>query len=302
MKVWIISLLILLTITNVNLHGNHSGSKKKVKKNHEHNHNNVHSHDDHHHDHHHHAGHDHHSNGRLGDYRHLLTDYLTQQLQPYSKQKQGYIGAFIISTAPVPIFFIILIFNIKNIKILDTMSAFASGALLADVVMHNLPEIMEAEDRVSDCCWWGFLFKKEILICWGVILLFALEKFMALISRGENKIDDHASSHSHHHHHDYNEGILVALLGDVLHNITDGIAIGAAFNTNLKLGITLTISIFFHEIPHEVGDFCFLLKKKMTITSAFASQIMSATGAFIGVYISKLLIKVRFPYWGRLCY
>jgi zinc transporter ZupT len=55
----------------------------------------------------------------------------------------------------------------------------------------------------------------------------------------------------------------------------------------LLLGITLTISIFFHEIPHEVGDFSYLLKQNMSVTHAFGTQILSAIGAFVGVYLSK---------------
>jgi zinc transporter ZupT len=55
----------------------------------------------------------------------------------------------------------------------------------------------------------------------------------------------------------------------------------------MKLGITLTVSIFLHEIPHEVGDFSYLLKQKMSKLSALASQFISAGGAFLGVYLSK---------------
>jgi len=83
-----------------------------------------------------------------------------------------------------------------------------------------------------------------------------------------------------------------------MHNITDGLAIGAAFATSnlfnfnskkdTKLGITLTLSIFFHEIPHEIGDFSFLLKQNFGKFNALTSQIFSAIGALIGVYLSKI--------------
>ena len=55
----------------------------------------------------------------------------------------------------------------------------------------------------------------------------------------------------------------------------------------MKLGITLTLSIFFHEIPHEVGDFSFLLKQKLSKFKALSTQVFSAVGSFVGVYLSK---------------
>ena len=55
---------------------------------------------------------------------------------------------------------------------------------------------------------------------------------------------------------------------------------------DLKLGITLTVSIFFHEIPHEVGDFSYLLKQRMSKSKALSSQLFSASGSFIGVYLN----------------
>ena len=48
----------------------------------------------------------------------------------------------------------------------------------------------------------------------------------------------------------------VIIIGDALHNLTDGIAIGAAISQNLGVGISTVIAIFFHEVPHELGE-CF---------------------------------------------
>jgi len=63
------------------------------------------------------------------------------------------------------------------------------------------------------------------------------------------------------------------------------------FKKGSKLGITLTLSIFFHEIPHEIGDFSFLLKQNIGKYNALSSQIFSAVGALIGVYLSNLIFS-----------
>ena len=100
------------------------------------------------------------------------------------------------------------------------------------------------------------------------------------------KIDKQHHDHGHGHDHSHHSNIVISLVGDFIHNLTDGMAIGAGFNKNLKIGVSLSLSIFFHEIPHEVGDFSYLLKQNMSITNAIISQMTTALGSFFGVYLS----------------
>lgn len=58
------------------------------------------------------------------------------------------------------------------------MSAFAAGALVGDVFLHNLPEIYEGGHNTNSG---SFFTKKETLLGFGLIFLFAMEKIIKLL-------------------------------------------------------------------------------------------------------------------------
>ena len=224
-----------------------------------------------------------------------LEKYLIDKIKNLSKIQQANIGAAIISSAPIPIFLIIVILNLKNIKILNIMSSFAAGALIGDVFIHNLPEInissSDFHNEVNGTLLKNMFSKNELLICWGILFLFFFEKIISFIKyNNSKKLNINKEEHEHYAHdhiHKHNQSnIIISLVGDFIHNLTDGMAIGAGFNKNIKVGVNLSLSIFFHEIPHEIGDFSYLLKQNMSITNSVISQMITALGSFLGVFLS----------------
>ncbi len=45
------------------------------------------------------------------------------------------------------------------------------------------------------------------------------------------------------------------------------------------------MAVFFHEIPHEVGDFALLIQSGFSKKKAMGAQFVTAIGAFIGTFI-----------------
>eukprot|EP00092_Neocalanus_flemingeri_P029146 GFUD01031634.1.p1 GENE.GFUD01031634.1~~GFUD01031634.1.p1 ORF type:complete len:468 (-),score=113.95 GFUD01031634.1:416-1819(-) len=79
------------------------------------------------------------------------------------------------------------------------------------------------------------------------------------------------------------------LAADCFHNFTDGLAIGASFLAGESIGIITTITILFHEVPHEIGDFAILIQSGVPRNKAIALQALTAVGALTGCVVSLLL-------------
>lgn len=75
------------------------------------------------------------------------------------------------------------------------------------------------------------------------------------------------------------------LIADFTHNITDGLAMSASFYASPTIGATTTVAVFFHEIPHEVGDFALLVQSGFSKRAAMGAQFITAVGALLGTLI-----------------
>src|SRR5690606_37562178 len=80
------------------------------------------------------------------------------------------------------------------------------------------------------------------------------------------------------------------LVGDGLHNFTDGILIAAAFLTDVHLGIMTALAIAAHEIPQEVGDFMVLLNAGFSRQRAYVFNLISSLLAVAGGVIGYLML------------
>ena len=101
------------------------------------------------------------------------------------------------------------------------------------------------------------------------------------------------TEHHHHHQHHNPQGstksvIMMIVTGDGLHNFFDGLAIGISFATGgVGGGISTSIAILCHELPHEVGDFAVLLSAGLSVKRAMMYNALSAVLCFIGESISQ---------------
>ena len=189
----------------------------------------------------------------------MITTYLLAFLSVVAVSLVSLIGVFALSLKED--------FLKKYIYIFISLAA---GALLGDAFIHLIPEALEESFDPA---------LASTLIIVGILIFFVLEKFF----------------HWHHHGEDANEPHAIHPLGklilvsDGVHNITDGIIIGASFLVSVPIGIATTIAVVLHEIPQEIGDFAVLLHAGYPRKKALWLNFLSALTAVIGVVIALIL-------------
>ena len=146
---------------------------------------------------------------------------------------------------------------------------FAAGALLAAAFVDLLPEAIEGGD-VHD------VRNILLIVLVSFLVFFLLERTLSWF-------------HHHHEHHDKlpqsRRHPSLIVIGDTLHNVIDGLAIGAAFLVSPATGIITTIAIAAHEIPQEIGDFGLLLAKGMRRRNVLLVNLLSAFATIAGAVL-----------------
>ena len=168
-------------------------------------------------------------------------------------------------------------------KLIKYGTPFAAGVLLIIAFRDLLPEaiVEDGADVLNSAL--------------GAILIFFL------IEKGFK---------SFHHHHeediveqkDTTQGWLF-VIGDVFHNLIDGISLGGAFLIGRETGLIATVALISHDIPLEVGEFGNQLRagftKKQTIIRNIFSGLTTVLGAVLTYQIGgDLNLPMGYLYGG----
>jgi len=156
-------------------------------------------------------------------------------------------------------------------KMIIFLVSFAVGALFGDALIHLLPEAFEKiESRAIS----------SLLVLLGILAFFGLEKFVRWRHCHIVYHEDHAHPMA-----------AVNIFGNIVHNLIDGMLIGASYLANIPLGIATTVAILLHEIPQEMGNFAVLIHSGYRMKKAIAINFLSALVAFLGVALALVVGK-----------
>jgi len=176
--------------------------------------------------------------------------------------------------------FLLLPDALRN-RLLPHSVSFAIGALLGAALLGLLPHALEG---VGGDDFHGIT--GALLL--GLFGFFLLEKLVLWRHCHHEHCEVHVPEENDHHHPA--AGTLI-LIGDGLHNFIDGVLIGAAFLTDVHLGIVTSLAVAAHEIPQEVGDFAVLLHSGFSRGRAFLFNILSSLATVVGGVLAYFSFK-----------
>jgi zinc and cadmium transporter len=154
--------------------------------------------------------------------------------------------------------------------VLPYFVALAVGVLLGNAFIHLIPDAVEELGSVRPVL---------LLTMAGMLLFFFIEKGL----------------HWRHHHDVYISGLpgsrrhgvkplgKMNLLGDFIHNFTDGLLIAGSFAVAPQLGVITTAAIALHEVPQEISDTGCLMYSGYSLRRALALNFLCSLSCLLGV-------------------
>jgi zinc and cadmium transporter len=155
-------------------------------------------------------------------------------------------------------------------RLIRPLVAFAAGSLLGGAIVHMIPEAAASGRGVA-----------PYVAVAGFALFLAIEQFL----------------HWHHCHRETADcrpplGYLI-LVGDGLHNLLGGLAVGAAFVADIRVGLTIWLAAAAHEVPQELGDFGVLIHGGWSRARALTFNLLSSA-TFLAGGVVAWAVSARF--------
>ncbi len=161
----------------------------------------------------------------------------------------------------------LLVLNPRTrLSLVPHLVSYAVGTLLGVALLSILPEVL---DQLKPPLAFSTLLA-------GIMTFFVLEKLVLWRHCHSTDCEVHGRPAA------------LVLIGHAFHSFVDGVAIGAAVQASLPLGISTAIAVALHEGPQQVGDYAILLNAGFHRGRALGLSILSAAGAVAGTSVAFL--------------
>ena len=160
-------------------------------------------------------------------------------------------------------------------KQITLLSSFSAGVFLT-VGLLLVRELLEHSESIS------LSIASVALGAIALIVLSRIPEFHHHHSKTKAREDNH--SHS-------NASVRRILASDALHNVGDGVLIGAAFSISVPLGAVTTAGIVVHEILQELSEFFLLRERGLSARKALKINFLVSSTILIGIALSFFLVN-----------
>ncbi len=145
----------------------------------------------------------------------------------------------------------------------------AVGVFLSLVLYELIPETLELSPEFGG-----------IAVAFGFISFYVLANYL----------------HGKYHHLEADDcdrkgAAALLLIGDGIHNISDGVVLGGAFLIDPTVGIATAIGLALHEIPQEIVEFGVLVRAGYTKRKAAFYNLLSASSIVLGVLLISIIAE-----------
>ncbi|MCP9440452.1 MAG: ZIP family metal transporter [Nitrospira sp.] len=181
--------------------------------------------------------------------------------------------------ALLPTAFVLLLSDRWRHWLLPYLLSYATGAMLATPILGLIPESLE-QITISEA---------GLSLLGGLVLFFVLEWSVLWRHAHDDMNEPETGSHwagAGRHRRTANTTATLILIGDAVHNLSDGVAIGAASVAEPALGFVTTLAVIGHEMPQELSDFTILLACGFSWRQALVWNSVSALGTLLGVLMA----------------
>ncbi|MEX0918120.1 MAG: ZIP family metal transporter [Candidatus Paceibacterota bacterium] len=145
----------------------------------------------------------------------------------------------------------------------------AVGVFLSLTLFELIPETLALNET------WG-----GVMVAAGFISFYILSYLL------------HDYFHRRHEENCERKGAATLLLiGDGIHNLADGVILGAAFLVNPAVGVATAIGLALHEIPQEIVEFGVLIRAGYTRIQAAFRNLISASSIILGTVATLALAE-----------